>query len=129
MKLPLYDKEDETDVGMNNDMHHSYYLYFKRSENDSPIKYEVNRNSYIEAVLGAEYLVAVTPTNYAVAAYQSSNWSIAEDLKPYVIVSETADGAFHSTDNTLYQVNTTPAYSRPEKPKSYCLSLLWFLLF
>ncbi len=126
LKLPLYDKEDETDIGLDNDTHHMYYLHFKRPENDLPIIYKVNRDFYMDAVLGAEYLVAVTPANDIAAVYQATNWSIAEDLKPYLFVPEAignipqtaakvADTVQPATP--MYQANTIQTSAQPEKTK------------
>ena len=139
MRLPLYDKEDETDIGIDNDTHHKYYLHFKRPENDLQITYKVNRAFYMDAVLSAEYLVAITPANEIVAVYQATNWSIAEDLKPYMIVSETADNAPQEvaqvvetaeSSTTLYQPNTIQTSTQPEKTKKLLpiLALVFIVL-
>ncbi len=122
-KLLLSDKEDETDIGIDNDTHHKYYLHFKHPENGCRMTYKVNRAFYMDAVLGAEYLAAVTPANEIAAVYQATNWSVAEELKPYMPGAETADNVFPQAaqaagtvqPEALYQTNTIQYATQPEK--------------
>lgn len=79
-KLPLLDKEDETDVGIDNDIHHRYYLIFLLPGIGFKATYKVKREQYLNSVIGAEYFVVVTPKNEIAAVYQASNWTLDEKL-------------------------------------------------
>lgn len=78
VKTPLFDKEDETDVGIDNETLHKYYFWFTVDERS--IIYKVNRKAYMDAVIGTEYYLVVTEENEIAAIYQASNWTLAGDL-------------------------------------------------
>lgn len=80
-KLPLFDKEDETEVGIDNITYHIHRLYFKVDEHGNTGFIKVNRNTYMDATIGAMYYVVLTQQNEIAAAYQASNW----DLDPAVL--------------------------------------------
>ncbi len=131
LRLPLFDKEDETDVGIDNNTYHKYYLKFKRPENDLQITYKVNRAFYMDAVLGAEYFVVVTPTNEIVAVYQATNWSLSEDLYPHLTEQPTNNTAQNVAWPTqpLYQANAV-TFVQPQKTKKLLpiLALIFIVL-
>ena len=126
IKMPLYDKEDETDVGIDNDTHHKHYLHFKRPDNNLQITYKVNRDRYMDAVIGAEYLVVVTPNNDIAAVYQVTNWTIDNELQPYflnvaqqacsqTVQQETVTDIPEATP--IYQPSVIQTNAEPEKTK------------
>lgn len=80
VKLPLFDKEDDTEVGIDNITYHIHRFYFKIGEYSEALK--VNRSSYMDAAIGAMYYVVLTPENNIVAAYQASNWELGADVRP-----------------------------------------------
>lgn len=126
VKLPLYDKEDETDVGIDNDTHHKYYLHFKRADNNLKITYKVKRDRYMDAIIGAEYLVVVTPANEIAAVYQATNWSINNELNEFFIGGQLQNNEGNSSIenidytqpvNPTYQPNAIQTNAEPEKTK------------
>lgn len=80
-KLPLFDKEDETEIGLDNITYHIHRLYFKIDGYGRTAFIKVNRNTYMDATIGALYYVVLTQQNEIAAAYQASNW----DLEPAVL--------------------------------------------
>lgn len=83
LMMPLFDKEDETDVGFDNVMTHSYRFCFRRVDLGYHMDLRVSRKDYMEATLGAMYYVVVAPGNVPVAAYQASRWRLDRNLMPY----------------------------------------------
>lgn len=81
-KLPLYDKEDEVDIGVDNDTHHQYHLYFKNNAGTQLLTYKVKRSRYMDAVIGVEYLVVITAAGDVAAVYQATNWAVDDALLP-----------------------------------------------
>lgn len=79
-RLPLFDKEDETEVSFDNMIFHQYRLYFKPSEDGLPLAYRVKRKQYVNAVLDTEYYVALTPANEIAAAYPAACWTLESAL-------------------------------------------------
>ena len=88
VQLPLFDKEDETDVGIDNDTHHKYYLHFMLPENGLKVTYKVKRDQYMDSVIGAEYYIVVTPNNEIAMVYQATNWSLDGELSVFVVGSQ-----------------------------------------
>lgn len=81
VKLPLFDKEDDTEVGLDNMTYHIYRLYFETE--GSAIILKTNKSTYMDAVIGAMYYVVLTQDNEAAAVYQASNWELDEALAPF----------------------------------------------
>lgn len=126
IQLPLFDKEDESNVGLDNDTYHKYYLHFRRSENDRIITYKVTRNRYMDAVIGAEYFVVITPGNEIAAIYQATNWSIGSELRScfigtqpeaYSVPIQTSGNNDVPPENPVYQPKTIQTNAQPEKTK------------
>lgn len=126
VKLPLYDKEDETDSSINNELYHKYYLHFRLPDSDLPITYNVNRDRYMEAVIGTEYFVVITSNCQIGTVYQASNWSVDSELQMYFI--DTASQACSQTvqqenstavqtENLLYQPGAVQTNAEPEKKR------------
>lgn len=125
-KLPLHDKEDETDVGIENNTYHKYCLYFLLPKNGFKIAYTVKRDKYINAVIGSEYFVVITPDDKIATAYQATNWSVDDELQAFFEKTQTqvADNAL-TTDNTVYPQPANTVYrpniiqinTEPEKVK------------
>ncbi len=117
-KLPLADKEDETDVGTDNETLHSYYYHFQHPEKELTMKYKVKRALYMNAVLGAEYLVVTTPKGEIAAVYQASNWTIGSDLAPYLSTPVQGSPASEVPDApSPYQPNPIQTTPPPQKTK------------
>lgn len=68
-KLPLFDKEDETEVGVDNITYHIHRLYFKIDEYGRTAFLKINRNTYMNATIGAMYYVVLIQQNEIAAAY------------------------------------------------------------
>lgn len=82
-KLPLFDMEDTVDDNAFVDMKHIYLLEFTHPESNEIISVKTKSDVYMNAVIGTEYYVAVTPSGIGVAAYQATNWSIDPMLGAY----------------------------------------------
>lgn len=82
-KLPLFDKEDETEVGIDNVTYHVHRLYFKIDEYGRTAYIKTSRNTYMEATIGAMYYVVLTQQNEIAVAYQASNWDLDTAVLPY----------------------------------------------
>lgn len=80
----LYDKEDEIDTGLDNETHHTFHLYFRIGANPINADFKVKKSAYINAVIGAPYYLIMTPDGEIACAYQAMNWTIAEELRPYL---------------------------------------------
>lgn len=126
VKLPLFDKEDETDVGIDNDTHHKYYLHFTLPENDLKVTYKVKRDQYMDSVIGAEYFVIVTPSNEIAMVYQATNWSLDNELGEFLVGSQpqlqeqpvVTTVANEAQPNVqAYQPSTIQTTTEPEKTK------------
>ena len=121
VKMTLYDKEDETDVGIDNETLHEYYVYFKRPDSGLKMTYKVSRDRYMDAVIGAEYLVVVTPSNDIAAVYQATNWLVDSELQTcfdggasqVCIQTVEQEGAA----DPMYQPNSVHIEAAPEKTK------------
>ena len=83
VKLPLFDKEDETEVGVDNATYHIHRLYFQIDQYGRTEFLKVSRNTYMDATIGALYYVVLTQQNEIAAAYQASNWDLEEAILPY----------------------------------------------
>ena len=88
IKRPLLDKNDELDTGTDNDTHHEYTLHFDLGGGNRQ-SLKVKRNVYLDAVLGVEYYLVVTldplgNLSEVVSAYQWTNWTLSQDIIPYV---------------------------------------------
>ncbi len=130
-KLPLFDKEDEIDVGIDNMVFHDYYVYFLHPHNALKMKYEVKKAFYGNAVLGAEYYVAVTPTKKIAAVYQATNWSIAEELKPRLAnATESNAVPISPAPTALHQAKPIQVNTQPQKTKKLLpiLALVFIVL-
>lgn len=79
-KLQLADKEDEVEIGVDNTTYHTYHLYFEVGEYRTKQAFKVKKNVYMEAVVGAEYLVVLTLDSEIACVYQATNWIVADDL-------------------------------------------------
>ena len=85
VKSSLVDKNDELETGTDNETHHSYSLRF---EHNRCFDFKVKRNVYLDAVLGVEYILALTTDADGNAldiadAFQASNWIMAEELREF----------------------------------------------
>ena len=82
VRLPLYDKEDEVDVGIDNITSHIYRLHFHVGRY-GPAALKVNKQTYTNATLGAMYYAVLTPQNVLAAAYQVSSWDLDPAVLPF----------------------------------------------
>lgn len=98
IKLPLSDKEDKYDGD------HEYYFLFDIPNVEQRVKYRVRYDRYIDAVIGAEYFVAVTPNNDIAEVYQASNWTLDSELSVLLVAP---DAAQQSQPVTAADVNNT----------------------
>ena len=106
-KLPLFDKEDETEVGLDNITYHIHRLYFKIDEYDRTAFIKINRNTYMDATIGAMYYVVLTQQNEIAAAYQASNWDLDLAVLPYCRQPE------GGSDNKEPSENPQETYQQP----------------
>lgn len=108
-KLPLFDKEDETEVGVDNITYHIHRLYFKIDGYGRTAFLKVNRNTYMDAAIGAMYYVVLTQQNEIAAAYQASNWDLDAAVVPYC--RQSASGTEEENQPTPTQTETRqPSY-------------------
>lgn len=122
-KLPLFDKEDETEVGHDNVTYHIHRLYFKIDEYGRTAFIKISRNTYMDATIGAMYYVVLTQQNEIAAAYQASNWDLDPAVLPYCRQPEGGnDNEEHSGDpqNTYQRAayQPTPIVQTTEKEKT-----------
>lgn len=120
IKTSLRDKEDETDVGLDNETLHTYYLYF----NGDTLPIKVSRKVYMDAVIGAQYYVVVTPGEEVVAFYQTSNWTVSNELLSLMVNLNSVEDTHQSTSMTVEEVPKTkkmiPILSIVIMVLSYC---------
>ena len=114
VKLPLKDKEDDTQVGLDNMTYHVYRFYFETE--GSTFIVETNRNAYMDAAIGAMYYVVLTPEKAAAAAYQASNWDLDAALIPLCQETEKQEEKKEMEENTIYE--PAPVVQTAEKEKS-----------
>lgn len=115
LKTKLYDKEDETDVGTDNETIHTYYLMFEISKHGKSCKYKVSRKTYMNAVIGAQYYVTVLPDDEIVAIYQATNWTIDSELLSGVIDVISEEQNTYQTNN-IEMEHITPVKTRKLLP-------------
>lgn len=114
VKLPLKDKEDDTQVGFDNMTYHIYRFYFETE--GSTFIVETNRNAYMDAAIGAMYYVVLTPGKSAAAAYQASNWDLGTALIPLCQEIEKQEENKEMEENTIYE--PAPVVQTTEKEKT-----------
>lgn len=126
IRLPLHDKEDDSDVDFDNAMYHKYYFHFILPENGLKVTYKVSRNQYMDAVLGGEYFVILSPSDEIAMVYQASNWSLGNELSEFLLTSHSQpQNQFDTTsdvneiqhNNQAYQPNTIEINTDPQKTK------------
>lgn len=109
VKLPLYDKADEIDSGVDNAVYHQYNLYFRRSADELPIPCEVKRDQYLNAVIGTEYLAVIIPPVHIAAVYQASNWTVDPELELIEADNWKADPELKRMSELLLHAEGVPA--------------------
>ncbi len=124
-RLPLSDMEDSiTDSSVLADMSHVYYFHFVHPETGVTMPCRVKTDTYMNAVIGTEYYVAVTSDGKAAAAYQATNWTVDPSLSPYLRLPQPAPQpcpAEAEVTDPMYrpegfQLNTQPVKTQKALP-------------
>ncbi len=89
LKLPLVDTEETTEDRVMDfvNIHHIFLLHFVHPETNLPLICKVSTDTYMNASIGSEYYVAITPSGTAAAAYQVSARTPDASLMPHMRIS------------------------------------------
>ncbi len=117
VKLPLFDKEDETEVGVDNMTYHVHSLYFQLDAYGSKASVKTDRSTYMDAAIGAMYYVVLSGQNEIAAAYQASNWQLDPSLLSLCTETARQETMQEQPTQQNYQPAPLAQSNEPEKTK------------
>ena len=119
-------EDSYNDSSVVSDMSHIYHFHFVHPETGETMPCKVKVDTYMNAVIGTDYYVAVTADNKAAAAYQATNWTVDPSLNQYMRMPQPVQQPFPAdaevTDPMFrpegFQLNTQPVKTQKALPVS-----------